>query len=256
MMFPFLPCSSMCITGQTRFVYKLLRHLKDMYVEDTPERILYCYGIHQPLFEEMEKTIPRLSFHKGLPSMQTVEEFTAKRRHRLIVLDDLMHRMVRDVDMELLFTQGCHQSRLSVLFLTQNVYVQGTRSRTITLNTTYLVLMKNVQDVSQITTLAKQLYPGRSKALTETHADATSMPYGYLVVDMLPHPVDTYRLRTACSWERLRWFTSPEKIYEERIPPGVNQESNIGRASALKNCCAPPRKCRKKSCCRPSTSHN
>ena len=77
MMFPFLPCSSMCITGQTRFVYKLLRHLKDMYVKDTPDGILYCYGIHQPLFEEMEKTIPRLSFHKGLPSMQTVEEFTA-----------------------------------------------------------------------------------------------------------------------------------------------------------------------------------
>lgn len=88
-----------------------------------------------------------------------------------------MHRVVRDVDMELLFTQGCHHRRLSVLFLTQNVYVQGTRSRTITLNTTYLVLMKNVQDVSQITTLAKQLYPGRSKALTVTHADATSMPY-------------------------------------------------------------------------------
>ena len=122
MVFPFLPCSSMCITGQTRFVYKLLRHLKDMYVEDTPERILYCYGIHQPLFEEMEKTIPRLSFHKGLPSMQTVDEFTAERRHRLIVLDDLMHRVVRDVDMKLLFTQGCHHRRLSVLFLTQNVY--------------------------------------------------------------------------------------------------------------------------------------
>jgi hypothetical protein len=60
------------------------------------------------------------------------------------------------------------------------------------------VLMKNVQDVSQITTLAKRLYPGRSKALTVTHADSTSMPYWYLVVDMLPHSVDTYRLRTAC----------------------------------------------------------
>jgi hypothetical protein len=58
------------------------------------------------------------------------------------------------------------------------------------------VLMKNVQDVSQITTLARQLYPGRSKALTETNADAASMPYGYLVVDMLPHSVDTYILRT------------------------------------------------------------
>jgi hypothetical protein len=35
--------------------------------------------------------------------METVEEFTAERRYRLIVLDHLMHRVVRDVDMELRF---------------------------------------------------------------------------------------------------------------------------------------------------------
>jgi hypothetical protein len=49
---------------------------------DPPDGILYCHGIHQALFEEMEKTIHCLSFHKGLPSMETVEEFTAERRYR------------------------------------------------------------------------------------------------------------------------------------------------------------------------------
>lgn len=191
----------MCITGQTncgktRFVYKLLQHLEDMYVEDPPVQVLYCYGIHQPLFDKMEETIPRLSFHKGLPSTETIEEFTADRRHRLIVLDDLMHRVVRDVDMELLFTQGSHHRRLSVYFLSQNLYVQGARSRTIALNTTYLVLMKNVRDVSQISTLGRQLFPGRSNVLTESYTDATSEPYGYLVVDLSTNSDDTYRLRT------------------------------------------------------------
>lgn len=98
--------------------------------------------------------------------------------------------------MELLFTQGCHHRRLSVLFLTQNLYVQGSRSRTIALNTTYLVLMKNVRDVSQIATLGRQLYPGKSKVLMQAFEDATATPYGYLVVDMSPHSEDTYRLRT------------------------------------------------------------
>ena len=52
----------------------------------------------------MEKTIPNITFHQGLPSPEVIDEFAADRRHRLIVLDDLMHHVVQMVDMELLFT--------------------------------------------------------------------------------------------------------------------------------------------------------
>ena len=118
---------------------------------------MYCFGIHQPLFEEMEKTIPNITFYQGLPSPEVIDDFTADRRHRVIVLDDLMHRVVQNVDMELLFTQGCHHRKLSVVFITQNIFHRGTKSRTIALNTTYLVMMKNVSDVSQVATLGRQL---------------------------------------------------------------------------------------------------
>ena len=201
MVFPFLPCSSIMISGQTgsgrtRFVYQLLKNIKDMYAGEPPDRILYCYGIHQPLFDDMAKTIPNITFHHGLPSTEIVNEFTADRRHRLIVLDDLMHRVIHDLDMELLFTQGCHHRKLSVIFITQNIFPQGSKSRTIALNTTYLIVLKNIRDASQISTLGRQLFPGRSKILTEAYSDATSKPYGYLVVDMSPHSDDKYRLRT------------------------------------------------------------
>lgn len=201
MVFSFLPCSTMCIAGQTgcgktRFVYRLLKNVKDMYGGDPPDSILYCYGIHQPLFDEIEKTIPNITFHKGLPTVDMIDEFSGMRRHRLVILDDLQHRVVQDVEMELLFTQGSHHRKLSVLFLAQNVYIQGSRSRTIALNTTYLVLMKNVRDASQIATLGRQLFPGRSKILMESYRDATFDPFGYLVVDMSPHSEDQYRLRT------------------------------------------------------------
>ena len=153
-------------------------------------------GTHQPLFEEMEKTIPSITFHQRLPSPEVIDEFTADRRHRLIVLDDLMHRVVQNVDMELFFTQGCHHRRLSVVFITHNIFPRGTKSRTIALNTTYLVMMKNVRYVSQVATQGRQLFPGRSNILTSAFADATSLPFGYLVMDMSPHSEDTYRLRT------------------------------------------------------------
>jgi len=202
MVFPFLPCSSTCISaqtgaGKTRFVYRLLQHAKQMYADEPPKKILYSFGIHQPLFDEMKNKIPNITFLKGLPTMEVVEDISADGCHNLIVLDDLMHRVVQDVDMEMLFTQGCHHRRLSVIFITQNIFPRGSKSRTIALNTTYMVLMKNIRDVSQVATLGRQLFPGHSQVLTQSYADALSMsPYNYLVLDMSPHSDDKYRLRT------------------------------------------------------------
>ena len=75
-----------------------------MYSRDPPCQILYCYGIYQPLFDEMKRTLKNFRSKQGLPSSEELEEFTADRRHKLIVIDDLMHRVVEDKEMELLFT--------------------------------------------------------------------------------------------------------------------------------------------------------
>lgn len=82
---PLLPCSSMCISGQTgsgktRFVYRLLSDVTKMYREDPPDRIMYCYGIHQPLFDDMEVEIPNLEMKHGLPTPEEIEEFTKDHR--------------------------------------------------------------------------------------------------------------------------------------------------------------------------------
>lgn len=92
-----------------------------------------------------------------------------------------MHRVVRDADMELLFTQGCHHRRLSVVLITQNLFPKGSKSKAIALNTYYLILMKNARDASQISMLSRQLYPGCSSLLVEAYKDATKQSFGYLV---------------------------------------------------------------------------
>ena len=127
---PFEPCSSICIRGQTgsgktRWVYQFLTHIRNMYARDPPTRILYCYGIYQPLFDEMERNVPNFTSKQGLPSAEELDEFTADRRHKLIVIDDLMHRVVQDKEMELLFTQGTHHRCVSVILITQNLYPGG-----------------------------------------------------------------------------------------------------------------------------------
>ena len=202
MTLPFEPCSSICISGQTgsgktQWKYKFLTNINDMYSKDPPTKILYCYGIHQDLFEQMERSVPHFYSKQGLPTVEELDEFTRDKRHKLIIIDDLMHEVMQNKDMELLFTQGTHHKCVSLILITQNLYPGGKHARTIALNTWYMVLMKNLRDVSQVSILGRQLYPGKSKGFLQAYEDAlNSEKYGYFVVDMSPHAEDRYRLRT------------------------------------------------------------
>ena len=161
-----------------------------MYSRDPPCQILYCYGIYQPL----ERTIKNFRSKQGLLSSEELDEFTMYRRHKLIVIDDLMHREVEDKEMELLFTQGTHHKCVSVILITQNLYPRGKHARTIALNTWYLVLMKNLRDVSQVGILGRQLYPGRVKGFMKAYEDSLGSKQGYLIVNTSPRGDDQYGL--------------------------------------------------------------
>ena len=80
--------------------------------------------------------------------------------------------------MQQLFTQVEHHLRFSVLFITHNCFQQGKCSRTISLNTHYLILFRNMRDGQQIVSLGKQLFPSNSMALVEPYKDATREKYG------------------------------------------------------------------------------
>lgn len=190
----------MCVSGQTgsgktRWVYRFLKQLRHMYTEP-PVHTLYCYGIYQPLFDEMEREIPNFSTKQGLPTVEELEEYTKDRQHRLIIIDDLMHEVVQNQNMELVFTRGCHHKYISVIFITQNLFPRGKHARAIALNTFYMVLKKNIRDISQAAIFGRQLYPGKVKGFLKAYNDALSSEQGYLVVDMSPHADDRYRLRT------------------------------------------------------------
>ena len=79
-----------------------------------------------------------------------------------------------------------------MLYLVQNLFPKNKESRTISLNSQYMVVFKNPRDASQMSHLARQMYPGRVKFVQEVFKDATSVPYGYLLVNT---PEDM-RLRT------------------------------------------------------------
>ena len=63
------------------------------------------------------------------------------------------------------------------------------------LNSQYLILFKNPRDAGQISYLARQMFPGKSKFLVDSFKDATSRPYGYLFLDLKADTDDNLRVR-------------------------------------------------------------
>ena len=199
-MYPFPECTSISVTGatlsgKTSWVFRLLRHKDEMFISP-PEKVLYCYGIYQPLFEQMEKEFLFITFHHSLPSEENLNSLSDETICNLVVLDDLMETVRSSGEMANLFVKGMHHRHLSILFLNQNLYCKGKHSRTINLNTHILVLMKNPRDVSQLQCLARQAFLGRSGFLHDVYKDATSQAYGYLVLHFSPSGEEEYRVRT------------------------------------------------------------
>lgn len=200
-MFPFESPTTMAVSGttgsgKTTWLFKLLRNSKLMFPENPPYKILYCYGVWQEMFEKMEAEISQIEFYEGLPPESLINSLTANQKHNIIILDDLMGEVVKNQDVELLFTRGSHHRKLTVIYLNQNMFCQGKNARTISLNTHYLVLLKNLRDSSQICTLGRQIFPKQSNVLEEAYKDCLLAPYGYLIVDLSPHTEQNFRLRT------------------------------------------------------------
>ena len=196
MSLPFKPHSSLLIAGATGsgkswFTKRLIENIPIMFANDPPVKVIYCYSTWQRLFDDMETTLSFISFHKGLPGP---EHYEYQDNHTLFIFDDLMSQVVDSPRVRDMFTQGTHHNNITLVFITQNLYQQGKWARTIALNTWYMILFRNFRDSSQIKVLAKQT--GLGAKLVHAYKDATSHPYGYIVLDFSPNIEDKYRLRS------------------------------------------------------------
>ena len=156
-------------------------------ISPSPSKVYWCYTEWQPLYQ----TIDNVQFHQGILDVDTIDTSVTN----LIVLDDLMSEC--DQRVSDIFTKHCHHRNLSAIFITQNLYQKGPHMRTMNLNASYVVLFKNPRDANQINFLSRQMYPaGKSKFMVEAYSNATSVPYGYLLIDLKQSADDIIRLRT------------------------------------------------------------
>ena len=130
---------------------------------DPPERIVWFYGRHQPdLFDSLTQEIPSIEFYEGLPT--NIEVMFDRSKRNICTIDDLMQSASGNHWSKTSLTNGRHLNR-SVIFVSQNLFYAGKKCRTISLNSTYIVIFKNPRDQTQIRHLVCQMFPSKPKFL-------------------------------------------------------------------------------------------
>uniref|UniRef100_A0A8W8MLB9 Uncharacterized protein n=1 Tax=Magallana gigas TaxID=29159 RepID=A0A8W8MLB9_MAGGI len=132
----------------------------------------------------------------GLPSKDQIDKWSEGVQHTVSVLYDMMMQVAKSEESLTLFCVTAHHRRISVFMLAQNLYMPGKFAGTISLNCHYVIIFRNVRDSRQVFTFGSQVFPLRLTYSKEAGNKATSIPFGYLVVDMSPGTEDKYRSRT------------------------------------------------------------
>ena len=148
-------------------------------------------GEYQKKFDELPSNVELM---EGFPD--NLSDMVRGHDHSLVVLDDLMSQYSNDQRVADLFTRGSHHRGISVLYLMKNLFLPGKLSRTISLNSHYFVIFRNPRNSLGISTLARQMFPGRTDYLMESFRDGTRRSYGYLVIDCHQLTPENMRLRT------------------------------------------------------------
>ena len=81
----------------------------------------------------------------------------------IIILDDLMEKIVKSIEMQELFTKYCHHRNMTAIMVSQNVFQKDPNARTISLNTHIHVLFANKRNEAQVSILAHQLFHSKMK---------------------------------------------------------------------------------------------
>lgn len=219
------PCTTLVAgptgSGKTVLVRKLLQDHANLFdnINTKELRVTWCYGQWQSSYSQPVPNV-KIDYVDGLVDQAYVQQ----KKPQIVVIDDLMTELGGDKNLANLFTKGSHHLGISVIFIVQNVFHQAPQMRTISLNSHYMILLKNPRDKSQIVNLARQLYPTNMKYLQEVYKDATSRPFGYLLLDLTPDTPEGMRCRTLITSSDV-----PEKYRKtSSLCPIVYQEDGVG----------------------------
>ncbi len=173
--------------GKTTFVLNLLQTRHDIY-DAPPGRVYWFYKVFQNSFNNASFID---HFENKMCTMEWLQENRVP-KNSTIVIDDMALEATDDTAK--LFSVGSHHYNVNIIFLCQNLFTQNRFFRDISLNSTYVLLFKNVRDKQQVSNFAKQFAPGKNKSFLNIFQSATTEPYSYLLLDNHQKTDDDHRI--------------------------------------------------------------
>lgn len=116
--------------GKTVLVRRIIKNHKILFdLNVTTLKVLWLYGVYQSSFKDPIPNVD-ITYREGLPDEGEIFE----NKPHLIIIDDLMTELGANKKLTNLFTKHSHHHHMSIFFLTQNFFYQGSQKRTISLN--------------------------------------------------------------------------------------------------------------------------
>lgn len=153
------------------------------------DKVLYFYQHFQPLYGIMQKKFKNVQFIQGV-DFDKIENLPNNGTKYLLIFDDSCEEISNSKQFVKIATAGRHRG-LSTIYIKHNLFHQSKLGRDVELQNTHIVLFKSPRDVLQINTLSQQL--GLGTQLRDWYKEATSVPYGHLLIDLTPKTVDSLR---------------------------------------------------------------
>ena len=174
-------------TGKTEFIFKLIENQQKLF-QPNVKRIVFVYAVHQPeLFKRIKRVYPEIEFVNGLFELQSKFEFS-RSNPTLLILDDVAHESSTSEYVLNLAVRDSHHKAITTVYVQHNLYQQNKFSKTIKLQTKYLVLFKNPMDMNQYKILGKQLFgEGFGQIVVNVFREISNgWAYPHLVLDKHP----------------------------------------------------------------------
>ena len=172
----FIPLVGPSESEKSKLIYSWL---KNGALQPKFDKIYFSYQRSQPLYDVMQKAIESLEFAQGV-NFEFIDSLKNNGTKYLLIFDDSCEEICISKAFVDIATAGRHRG-LSTIYIKHNLFHQSKLGRDVELQFTHIVLFKSPRDVMQVTTPSTQL--GLSSELVDWYRDATSVPFGHLLVD-------------------------------------------------------------------------
>ena len=164
-------------SGKTFFLKDFIQNM-DIFCKSPPKIITLVYKVFQPIYLDLNVDYLRMDCDNLKEKLLEL----ARGESMLVIFDDLINSSSLPTIANLFVVDGRH-SNLSMIFLSQKLFIKNDYFRQISQNSDYYMLFKNPRNSQEIQTLSHQMTPGKKHLITY-YKEATKNPFSYLFINL------------------------------------------------------------------------